>query len=75
MPDHAARQDRTVSWILGKPVIVGLAVLGGLASLAVMILRSRPTTRCDWLDQLNRLAYLFMGMSVVLFIVKGFVNP
>ena len=55
-------------------MIVGIAVIGGLASLVGMILQARSVARRKWVDRLNWLAYLFMGISVLLFIVSGFVN-
>ena len=63
-----------MSWILARPMIVGIAVIGGLASIVGMILQARSVARSKWVDRLNRLAYLFMGISVLLFIVSGFVN-
>ena len=64
-----------MSWILSQPVIVGIAVMGGLVSVVVMLLQARGNARREWLDRLNRLAYVLMGLSVALFIVSGFVNP
>ena len=64
-----------MSWILSQPVIVGIAVMGGLVSVVVMLLQARGNARREWLDKLNRVAYLLMGISVVLFIVSGFVKP
>ena len=64
-----------MSWILSKPVIVGIAVLGGLASVVGMILQARAVVGPVWLERLNRLAYALMGISVALFVVSGFSNP
>ncbi len=61
-----------MSWILSQPVIVAVAALGGLASVVGMVIRARAVARREWVDRLNRLAYLLMGISVMLFIVSGF---
>ena len=64
-----------LAWLLAHEVIVGYAVAGGLASLVAMGLRARGPAHPAWVGRLNRLAYLFMGVSILLFIIRGLVHP
>jgi presenilin-like A22 family membrane protease len=52
--------------------MIGLAVIGGLLSLAVMVLRNTGRAAPALLERLNRAAYGFMLASVTVFIVAGF---
>ena len=61
-------------WLLARDVIVGCAVTGGLASLIAMGLQARGPVNPVWISRLHRLAYLFMGVSILLFIVRGLVH-
>ena len=64
-----------LAWLLAHEVIVGCAVLGGVASLIAMGLQARGPVNPVWISRLHRLAYLFMGVSILLFIVRGLVHP
>ena len=64
-----------LAWLLAHEVIVGCAVAGGAASLIAMGLQARGPAYPVWIGRLNRLAYLFMGVSILLFIIRGFVHP
>lgn len=57
--------------LLSQPVVVGIAVMGGVASVVALILRARGSVRRESIDRLNRLAYWLMGISVVLFMASG----
>jgi hypothetical protein len=59
------------SFLFAREVIIGIAVLGGIASIAAMIVRSRAGTDTVWTVRINRLAYVLMGISAVLFIIRG----
>jgi hypothetical protein len=60
-----------MSFILAREVIIGFAVLGGIASIAAMFTRGRAGVDPVWTTRINRLAYALMGISVVLFIIRG----
>ena len=61
--------------LLSREVIVGLAVLGGLASLLAMALQRRRNPDPLWIGRVNRTAYVLMGISIALFIGKGLFFP
>lgn len=56
--------------LLERPVVIGFAVLGGLFSLVAMLLKHRH--RDVSARQVDIAGYVFMGVSVVLFIIAGF---
>jgi hypothetical protein len=56
--------------LLGRPVVIGFAVMGGLFSLVAMLLKHRG--RAVLARQVDIAGYVFMGVSVVLFIIAGF---
>ncbi len=62
-------------WLVSQQAVVGLAILGGLASLLAIVLGMRGHARRQVLDRLNRLAYILMGASVVLFVVTRVTVP
>ena len=62
-----------MNWILSHSVVVAFAILGGIASLCGMVIQTRGNARSARLA--TRLAYLLMGISVLLFIVQGVVGP
>jgi hypothetical protein len=64
-----------MSFLFAREVIIGFAVLGGIASIAAMVLRSRAGVDPLWSTRINRLAYVLMGISVVLFIIRGLTPP
>ncbi len=61
--------------LLSREVIVGFAVLGGLASLLAMVLQGRRNPDRLWIGRINRVAYVLMGISIALFIGKGLFFP
>ncbi len=61
--------------LLSREVIVGFAVLGGIASLLAMVLQGRRNPNPLWIARMNRAAYVLMGISIALFIGKGFFHP
>jgi hypothetical protein len=64
----------TLSWLLSRESIIGIAILGGATSIVAMALRAfghSDPALAAWLD---RVAYAFMGISVALFILSGVVG-
>jgi multisubunit Na+/H+ antiporter MnhB subunit len=63
-----------MEWLLHRPVVVGIAVIGGVLSLFALLLQRRHGS--DHLRQkLNLLSYIFMGASVLLFLIAGLRGP
>lgn len=61
-----------MDWLLGRNVIIGLAVLGGVFSGVAWLLgmrRGAAESRVRWL---NVAGYIFMAASMTLFIIAGF---
>ncbi len=56
--------------LLERPVVVGFAVAGGVFSVAAMLLRNKGGQALA--RQVDRLGYVLMGISMLLFIVVGF---
>lgn len=63
-----------IEWVLQRPTVIGFAVIGGVFSLAAIVLRKRGSTS-NLAARLDTVAYGFMGVSVVLFIVIGIRGP
>jgi hypothetical protein len=59
-----------MEWILTKPVVIGLAILGGVISVAAMFIRKRPAS-LHTAAKLDTAAYALMGVSMLLFIIIG----
>ena len=70
---RSAVQASAWSWLLARELMIGLAVAGGAASVAAILLQTRRQASAEWPRRLNRLAYLLMGTSVLIFIVRGLV--
>ena len=66
---------RHLQLLLTREVVVGFAVLGGLASLVAMVLQGRRNADALWIARINRVAYVLMGISIALFIGKGLIHP
>ena len=61
-----------MEWLLSRTVVVGLAVLGGIFAVIASVSKTRPGSSPSRVRQWNMLAYIFMGASVLLFIIVGF---
>ena len=61
-----------MDWLLTREVVVGLAILGALPSLAASVLEARGRITHERAKQLNLVGYGVMGLSMFLFIVVGF---
>jgi hypothetical protein len=60
--------------LLQRSTVVSLAVIGGLLSLCVTVLAARGTLSENAIKNLNKVAYGFMGLSMLLFIAAGLRN-
>ena len=61
-----------MEWLLTREVIVSLAVLGALPSVAASVLEARGGISPARARQLNLVGYCVMGISMLLFIIVGF---
>jgi hypothetical protein len=61
-----------MDWLLTREVVVGLAILGALPSVAASVLEARGGITPARARQLNLAGYVLMGLSMLLFIVVGF---
>ena len=59
-------------WLINRPTIIGLAVIGGALSLLASWCQSRGVLAEHQVSWLNKAAYAFMAVSIVLFITAGF---
>ncbi len=59
-------------WLLNRSTVIALAIIGGLISLVASLCRSRGILSEQQITWLNKSAYAFMGVSMILFIVAGF---
>jgi apolipoprotein N-acyltransferase len=60
-----------MSFVFTREIIIGIAALGGVASVAAMFMRARSSVPPLWITRVTWLAYLLMSISIVLFIVRG----
>ena len=58
--------------LLTREAVITLAVLGAVFSTAASILQVRGTIGAAGARQLNVAGYVFMGISMLLFIVVGY---
>jgi hypothetical protein len=58
--------------LLTREVVVGLAILGALPSVAASMLQMRGGISAARAKQLNLVGYGLMGLSMLLFIIVGF---
>ena len=63
-----------MEWLLTRPTVIGLAVIGGVLSVVAMLLRKREGAQ-KMARQMDIAGYVFMGTSILLFIVVGFRGP
>lgn len=61
-----------MEWLLTREVVIGLALVGALPSLAASVLQARGGITPRRAQQMNLAGYGLMGLSMVLFIVVGF---
>jgi len=61
-----------LEWFLNRTTVIGLAVIGGGFSLFASWCQSRGVASEQTVRWLNKAAYLFMAVSIILFISAGF---
>ena len=61
-----------MDWLLTREVVIGLALLGALPSLAASLLVARGGISAVRARQLNIAGYGLMAVSMLLFIIVGF---
>ena len=59
-------------WLFSRPLIIVLAVIGGAISLLIPWCQSRGLLTEQQIVWLNKASYVFMGASIVLFVIAGF---
>ena len=64
-----------IEWLLSRAVIVGLAIVGGILSLLASWIRSKGGQSVQTAEWLGKVSYVFMGISIALFVVAGVVGP
>jgi len=72
----------------GKPIVVGLALIGAIFTILPNLFSRKPTVeilkindedgseggkKLSWQKLANKIGYWLMGLSVFLFIVAGFI--
>lgn len=60
-----------IETLLGKPVVIGLAILGAAFSTGASLLRVRGKVSEGGARKLNYAGYAFMAASMILFVLAG----
>ena len=60
-----------MDWLLTREAVITLAVLGAISSVAASVLHVRGAISALRARQLNLAGYVFMGISMLLFIAVG----
>ena len=61
--------------LLQRSTVVTLAIIGCVLSLAISVLSARGALSMSATKRLNKVAYVFMGLSMILFIAAGLAGP
>jgi hypothetical protein len=61
-----------MDFLVSRSVVVGLAIIGAIASTVASMLEARQKINASRARQLNRAGYVAMGISMLLFIIAGF---
>ena len=67
-----------MEWLWSRPVVIGLALTGAALSVAAMALRKRQGAApwaAHWAARVDAVSYVFMGVSMLLFIIAGLRGP
>lgn len=65
-------RESGMDWLWSRPVVIGLAVLGAVASTAASMLSARGYLSARRAGQLDRAGYGCMAASMLFFIIAGF---
>jgi hypothetical protein len=57
--------------LLTRPVVIALALTGGVLSVCAILLRKREG-RTNLARRMDAAGYVFMGISMLLFVLSGF---
>jgi len=60
--------------LLARPTVIAFAIVGGVLSVLAMLLRKRHGA-VRMARHLDVAGYVFMGTSILLFIIVGFRGP
>lgn len=60
------------AWLISREVVIALAVIGALVSVAATVLRVRGMLGEAEARLVQRAGYVFMWISISLFIIAGF---
>jgi hypothetical protein len=69
-----ARRRALMDFLLARPVVIGLAVLGALLSTGASLLQARGFLNERNARLLNYAGYGAMGLSMLLFVLAGLWN-
>lgn len=61
-----------MEWLFTRPVVIGLAIAGGVASLLASLLRVRGMVSEQRARQIHNAGYGFMAASMLFFVIAGF---
>jgi len=61
--------------LVQRSTVVTLAIIGGVLSLAISVLSARGVLSDSAIKHLNKVAYVFMGLSMIFFIAAGLAGP
>jgi hypothetical protein len=64
-----------LDWLLTREVVITLAVMAAIPSVAASVLQVRGKISAARARQLNLAGYVLMGISMALFIIVGFRAP
>lgn len=64
-----------MEWLFTREFVIALAVVGGLASGIASLLKLRGLASERRTRQWNAIGYVFMGASMVLFVIAGLRAP
>ena len=59
-----------MEWLFARPMVISFAVAGGAFSIVATLLKDKG--RNHFARQFNIGSYIFMGISMLLFIIAGF---
>lgn len=61
-----------MEWLFTRPVVIGLAVVGGAATLLASALQARGIVSAQKARHIHNAGYGFMAASMLFFVIAGF---